>query len=211
MKKTLLLFGLLIAPPSVFAGQVYFGVGLGSTKADDAEGNINKVTNILAAAGATTEISYDTQANAASFALGYHVNDNIDIEVGYDYLGTYDMAATIRAAGATFKGAERNMVSAASLAGIFSAKINEKISIHARIGLAATNNESTCQSSSSISCTGDSNSGTGAVFGIGGAFKPSNHNAFRLDYIQFNDVGKKDNEYTAGTFSTIKLAYIYTP
>lgn len=26
-----------------------------------------------------------------------------------------------------------------------------------------------------------------------------------------NDVGDKENEYTAGSFSTIKLAYIYTP
>jgi len=211
MKKALLLFGLLMASPSIFAGGVYFGAGLGTTKADDAESNVNKIKERLAAAGATSEISYHIQANAASLAIGYHVNDNIDAEIGYDYLGTYDLVATIKVAGTKYGIVERNMVSAVSLAGIFSANISDKISIHARAGLAATNNKSTCQSSFSSSCEGDSDSGAGALFGIGGAFKPSTRNAFRLDYIQFSDVGNKNNEYTAGAFSTIKIAYIFTP
>lgn len=211
MKKTVLCFTLLVASPSVFAGGIYFGAGLGTTKADDADINVRNIKRVLSEAGATTDITYDTQANAASLALGYHVNDNIDIELGYDYLGTYDLTGTMKAGGTTFKATERNKVSAVSLSGIFSLKLSQKISIHTRIGLASTTNESTCQTNFSSSCDGDSDSGTGAIFGLGGTYKTSGHSALRAEYIQFNDVGNTENQYTAGSFSTIKLSYIYTP
>lgn len=210
MKKIIASLCMACAANSALAENVYFGAGLGIAKAVDAESNIDEDMNSVAALGLGSSVSAKRGALSPSLLIGYRINSNFSVEIAYDYLGTYKMDAAITSGATTITGTETDKVSAVSLSALLSAPLTKSASVYGRIGMAATSNKSTCTSSVSA-CASTSSSGNGVMFGIGGTLTTSARSAFRLEYAQLNDVGDKADQYTAGTFAVIKLAYLHTP
>ena len=209
MKKKLIGVVAILSCQTALAGNLYIGAGFGSSKASDASNNIDSDISALASIGISSSASYDESARSFSLLGGYQVNKNVAIEAAYDYLGTYQFSGAASAGSAAAAGTEEDKVDAFSLSAVLSVNLTPTFSLYGKAGVAATEDKLTCSITGST-CQSESDSNTGPAFGAGGSVFLGDNSALRLEYDQFSDVGDKNNEYTAGNFSLLKLEFTYS-
>ena len=196
------------------AGELYIGGGFGSASADDASTNaaarVKSQTLRLRtnSANVSSSASYDDSGGTGySVLAGYRFTSYLSAEAAYDYLGKYNFQATFVRSGVVITRTEQNEVSAFSVSGLLTIPIEKLAAIYGKVGVAATTDKMTC-SISNGTCNSESDVSKSGMAGIGGILVLGNGEV-RLEYDQFQDVGDKNNEYTAGTFSLLKLEYVH--
>lgn len=204
---------LLLYIGAAHAGEWYVGGGLGQATPDDVEGNaaatLRSVTKQLTtvASGVSSTSSYDRRGTTYSILGGYKFNPYLALEATYDYLGKYTFNATFIRTDATFTRVEQDTVTAISVTGVLNIPIKKVAVIYGKFGLATTTDEISCSGSSGI-CTAQSDTRTNGTGGIGVGLRLG-RNEVRLEYDEFQDVGIKGEEYTAGNIPLVKLVYVY--
>lgn len=211
MKKIIVIVATLSVCQSVSAGNWYIGAGLGTARAKDASQNAAANDSTLSRYGISYITSHDDNAGALSLFGGYQFNKHVAAELAINYLGTYDMHGFTAPPNTLPAGQEENQVDAFSLAGVFSAPLNDYFSVYGKLGPALTTNEETTCLSNTWWCDSTSDVKAGWTFGVGTSFTiPRLIGRLRLEADRFDHVGDSQDEYTAGRFTLLQLQYVYS-
>ncbi|MEJ2552995.1 MAG: outer membrane beta-barrel protein [Gammaproteobacteria bacterium] len=210
MKKLMVMMAALFICPSSEAGNWYVGAGLGLGHAKDASQNAAANNSTLSRYGINYITSHDDNSGTLSLFGGYHFSPYIAAELGYTYLGSYDMHG-FAAPGPTLPaGHEENRVDAFSLAAVLSAPINRSFTLYGKLGPTLTTNDQRTCVSNLWWCDTSSDVKTGLLAGVGASMAlPKLIGRLRLEVDGYNHVGDSQDEFTAGRFSVVQLQYVY--
>lgn len=210
MKILMVAMTALLTYQSCQAGDWYVGGGLGIGHARDASQNAVANNSTLSHYGINYITSHDDTSGTLSLFGGYHFNPYIAAELGYSYLGTYDMHG-FAAPGPTLPaGHEENRADAFSLAAVFSAPVGRSLSLYAKLGPTLTTNEQRTCISNLWWCDRSSDVKTGLMAGVGASVAlPRLIGRLRLEVDGYNHVGDSQDEFSAGSFSLVQLQYVY--
>jgi len=93
--KRLIIVLITLFPVAGFAADPYLVVGLGASKAQDADQALNKAVDDLESLGVTvTKSSIDDEDSAGMIGIGGDLSDNVMFEVAYADLGEFDFSVT---------------------------------------------------------------------------------------------------------------------
>ena len=199
---------LLLAHGSAHAAGAYLGGSLGSAASFDARSNVKDAKAVLASVNPASTVSYDETSPTGALAAGVEFNSYLAAELGIAFLGTYKLSGSAGSGPTSVTVDEKDTVGAISLAMIGKYPIWRKIKFLAKVGLGVTSVEKTCSIASAV-CASETDSGVHPVFGAGVALRPINALEIRLDVTVYTDVGKTDNDYTAGTFGVAQTSLYY--
>jgi len=193
-KKSAVIALLAVASTSSFAqsasGKTYFGLELGSSKVDNATGELT--SSLVSSLGGSAAATQDSSIKLFKFLAGYKYSDNIDLEAAY--LKSSDVNLT-------FSGTTRGSVAYAgaatqSISGFeFSTNLRPdvatgwnnaflKLGVHnftADYSLRVT-------SGSASVATSSSDSGSGTLYGFGYDYPMGNGSNIRFAYTKYNKV-----------------------
>jgi hypothetical protein len=211
MKKILAMIAAVFAWQTGYAGNWYVGLGLGAARANDASENIAAGNSTLAQYGIGNITSYDDRSGALSLLGGYRFSEHVAADLAYTYLGSYDLHGFTAPGRTPPAGREENHIDALSLAAVFTAPVNDSLSLYAKLGpTLAMNEERTCVSNIRW-CDSTSDTKNGLIFGVGGSVTfPRLIGELRLEVDRFSHAGDTHNEFTAGRLSLLQIQYVYS-
>ncbi len=211
MNKILVLVATLLICQTGHAGQWYVGAGLGTAHAKDASENAATGGSTLTQYGITDITSHDDNSGSLAIFGGYQFNPYLAAEIGYTYLGTYEMHGFTAPAPTLPAGREQNRADAFSLAAVVGTPIDKTFSVYAKLGPTITTNEQSTCISNTWWCDGSSDVKAGLLFGVGADLRPSRLLGYlRVEVDRFNNVGDSQNEFSAGRFNVLQLQYVYS-
>lgn len=178
----------------VYASGGYLGVGAGMGSSVDA------TANAQAYAGLYTNGTYTKSRLAFNVFAGYQLNKYVAAELEYINFGSYSLTRTAPWGGYT----ETDTIGAASAAAVGTWPISPMFSAFGKLGFAASMDKATEYSYNSRTTTA-----INIMFGVGGAVNLTKHFALRLEYDQYDGIGKSGYEYTAGPFTQVAASALY--
>lgn len=188
--KKILAASLLALAGSAHAAEGYVGAGLGLSSVSDFTAQ-----DFMAAAndGSLTSATADDTDTAFRLFGGFQVNANLAIEAAYTDLGQYKASAVSDGSGFAYWAGPveyKAEATALSVAARLVAPLNDRFSVHGKIGLARWDFNDTFSNGGFM--VESSDSGTDPMFGIGAAVKTDGPLSVQAEYERFSDVADAD-------------------
>ncbi len=195
----------------------YVGAGLGHARAVDAGTSLasggQDVCNLALLTGSSScnfSARGDDTDTAYSVFVGGQFTPYVAGELGYVDFGSYGASGTLSATGGSLGGVhqftERDRPSATYLAAVLSYPVLRRwLSVFGKLGIGYMHNEEDC-TVSGTGCASHSDNSWEPVFGVGVSTTVTSLFELRLAYSQFNSVGDRSWEYTAGDFRYAQLS-----
>jgi hypothetical protein len=175
-------------------GQKYFGLEIGSSKVDNATGELTSA--LVSSLGGSASATQDASLKTFKILVGYKHSDNIDLEAAY--LKSSDINLTF--AGTTRGGTSYAGLASQSLSGLeFSTNLRPDVSTgfnnaFLKLGVHNFTADSSLRvtSGSASVATSSSESGSGTLYGFGYDHPMGNGANIRFAYTKYNKVAGGD-------------------